>query len=185
MDFSCPLHAGRQRRWIEQKIYETLLIFDRKPDDVGLFDCPVRGLLCGGNDEIADAAALHFSSSLHHSQGIGCDTRFDARTTILFSRHHATSLSTLHRCTAIHRTMSRILLHRYGRGGDQAQASFRILRPSERATARSRSIQEAISDLFLTSSRGLSSRSATTVYPWASARSDAPRRAAPALATGS
>jgi hypothetical protein len=106
MGFPGPLQGGRQRRWIEQKIYETLLIFDRKPDDAGLFDCPVRGLLGGGDDEIADAAALHFSSALHHGQRIRCDTRFDARTAVMFSWHHATSLSTRRCCAALHRTMS-------------------------------------------------------------------------------
>ena len=71
MGFPGPLQGGRQRRRIEQKVHETPLIFDRKADDTGLFDCLVRGLLGGGNDEIADAAALHFSSALHHSQRIG------------------------------------------------------------------------------------------------------------------
>ena len=48
MGFPRPLQGGRQRRRIEQKVYETLLVFDR----------PVRGFLGGDNDEVADAATL-------------------------------------------------------------------------------------------------------------------------------
>ena len=59
-----PLHGGRQLRRIEQKSHETLLIFDRKPDDTSFFDRPVRGILAGGDDEIADAATLQLSGEL-------------------------------------------------------------------------------------------------------------------------
>jgi hypothetical protein len=104
MGFPGPLQGGRQRRWIEQKIYETLLIFDRKPDDAGLFDCPVRGLLGGGDDEIADAAALHFRSALHDRQGVGGDTCFDTRAAAGLSGHHHSSYSKFLDCTAVCRT---------------------------------------------------------------------------------
>ena len=58
MRFPGPLQGGRQRRRIEQKVYETLLVFDRETDVMRLFDRPVRGFLGGSNDEVADTATL-------------------------------------------------------------------------------------------------------------------------------
>ena len=58
MGFPRPLQGGRQRRRIEQKVYETLLVFDRETNVIRLFDRPVHSFLGGGNDEVADAATL-------------------------------------------------------------------------------------------------------------------------------
>jgi hypothetical protein len=87
MGFPGPLHCRRQRRRIEQQIHKTPLIFDRKPDNFGLFDRLVRGLLSGGDDEITYAAALHFRSALHHGQRFRSNTRLNAHAAVLFSGH--------------------------------------------------------------------------------------------------
>ena len=71
MGFPRPLQGGRQRRRIEQKVYETLLVFDRETDVIRLFDRPVRGFLGGGNDEVADAATCNSAARFTTAKASG------------------------------------------------------------------------------------------------------------------
>ena len=67
---------------IDQRFGETPLVLDGQADDLRLLDRAVRGFLRGGDDEIADAAALYFGGAFDNGQRVGRDTRLDASGTI-------------------------------------------------------------------------------------------------------
>src|SRR2546426_11872330 len=70
------LQGWRKSGRVKKQFDETRLVFDRQTDDLSLGDCPAGGLLGGGNDKIADTAALEFRGPLDGPQGVGGDASF-------------------------------------------------------------------------------------------------------------
>jgi hypothetical protein len=93
MHFLRAFHRSRECRWVQQKLDESFLIIKRKPDHLDFFDRTLGGFLSGGDNEVADAAALKFGGTLHDGQGVGGDSRLDPGGTAGFGWHHGTSLS--------------------------------------------------------------------------------------------
>jgi hypothetical protein len=54
----CALQGRRQSRWLQKQFDETVLVFDRQADYMGIVDCPLRNLPSSGNHEIAETTAL-------------------------------------------------------------------------------------------------------------------------------
>src|SRR5215472_5627802 len=79
--FGGSLESGGRLGRVEQRLDQKASILDRKPDDLGLLDRTMCGLLGGRDHEVADAASLDFGSALDDAQRIGGYTRFDARGT--------------------------------------------------------------------------------------------------------
>lgn len=61
---------------MKQQFYKTPLVLGGQADDLRFIDGPVRGLLSGGDHEIADASALEFCGPLDDSQRLGRDASF-------------------------------------------------------------------------------------------------------------
>jgi hypothetical protein len=64
---------------IEQQIDESLLILDRKADEVSFFDRPFCGLSGGGHDEVAEGSTLNFGGTPDDRELRRGDAGFDSR----------------------------------------------------------------------------------------------------------
>jgi hypothetical protein len=89
----CSFHCWRERRRIENGMSDRTLIGYRKTDDLGFFDGALRGVLCRGNNEVADSAALQFGRAFHNGECVRSDAGFKARGSGRFFWHHVASLS--------------------------------------------------------------------------------------------
>jgi len=78
----------RRRRRLQDRVGESLLTRNRKPDDFRFLDGAVGGFLSGAHDKVADAAPLNFSGALDEGEHIGRETRLDAGRAGGLLRHH-------------------------------------------------------------------------------------------------
>src|SRR6266853_1160701 len=80
----------RRRRRIQQQRNELLLSLARKADDFQFRNRPLGGILRGGNDKIADRAALNLRGAPHDRESLGCNAGFDSGRSAMFLLLHGT-----------------------------------------------------------------------------------------------
>jgi 3-deoxy-D-manno-octulosonate 8-phosphate phosphatase (KDO 8-P phosphatase) len=94
---SSRFQPRRQRRRLQQKLGESLLILHRKPDDGSLLNRPLRRLLRCRHNEIAQTAAFNLGGTPDNSQCVRGDSGLDTGATTVFRWHwgasHSCSLS--------------------------------------------------------------------------------------------
>jgi hypothetical protein len=73
------LQGRRKNRRIQKQFHKTLLVLDGQANDLGFVDCPMCDLLGGGNQKIADTAALQLCGALDDQERIGRNASFDTR----------------------------------------------------------------------------------------------------------
>lgn len=66
-------HSGGQRGRVEQVRRKALLIYSGEPDDLCLFNRPVRNSLGRGDNEVTYAAPLHRSGIIENRARFGCN----------------------------------------------------------------------------------------------------------------
>ena len=77
MSLPGALQGKRKNRRIQEQLHKALLVFDGQVNDLGFVDCPVCGLLSGGDHKIADTAALQFRGAPDDAKRIGRNASFD------------------------------------------------------------------------------------------------------------
>jgi hypothetical protein len=77
---------------MEDRLGQRLLIVKGQADQLRFLDRSPGGLLGGGDDEVADAAALEFGGAFDHIKNFRSDARFEAGGTMRFLRQHGAIL---------------------------------------------------------------------------------------------
>ena len=71
MGFSSALQRSGHRRRIDQKVDESLLVIDRQPNEMGLFDRSPSRFRRRSDDEVAEAPPLDLGGTLHQGKSVG------------------------------------------------------------------------------------------------------------------